>query len=115
MERRWEISSYSGGLHDSCLQKIRIWERESGALHSSSDSKEFMGSSLYRMPSGAKLVAAYDRKHENKQPLTVFFEKNGLERSSFSIDEPAEVIVKTLKWNCNSFLLLLLHATVMMP
>ena len=74
-------------------------------MHSSSESKEFMGSSLDRMPSGAKLAAAYDRKHENKQPVTVFFEKNGLERSSFSIDGPAEVIVKTSKWNCNSDIL----------
>jgi len=94
-----------GGLHDSCLQKIRIWERESGALHSSSESKKFMGSSLDWMPNGAKLVVAYDRRHENKPPLIVFFEKNGLERNSFSINEPAEVIVKALKWNCNSDIL----------
>lgn len=93
-----------GGLHDSGpLKKIRIWERESGILHSSSESKKFVGACVDWMPSGPKLVATYDRKHENKPPLIVFFEKNGLERNSFSIDEPA--VVNMLKWNCNSDLL----------
>lgn len=93
-----------GGPHDSSsLQKIRIWERESGTLHSSSESKKFMGASLDWMPSGAKLVAAYERKDDNKPPLIVFFEKNGLERNSFSIDEQVEV--NMLKWNCTSDLL----------
>ncbi|KAG1371672.1 Elongator complex protein 1 [Cocos nucifera] len=95
-----------GGVHDSSsLQKLRVWERESGMLHSASDSKSFMGKSLDWMPSGAKLAAVYDRRAENKCPLIVFFEKNGLERSSFFIDEPAETTIKILKWNCNSDLL----------
>ncbi|KAJ6833332.1 elongator complex protein 1 [Iris pallida] len=94
-----------GGLHDSSSQKLRIWERESGILHSSSESKTFMGAALDWMPSGAKLVSAYDRTHENKCPLIVFFEKNGLERSSFSMDGQVDAVIDILKWNCNSELL----------
>lgn len=93
------------GMHDSSLQNLKIWERESGLLHSSSQSKKFMGESLDWMPSGAKIVAACDRRDENKPPLIVFFEKNGLERNSFSIEGPAESIVNTLKWNSSSELL----------
>ncbi|XP_008810803.1 elongator complex protein 1 [Phoenix dactylifera] len=95
-----------GGVHDSSsLQKLRVWERESGMLHSASNSKTFMGKTLDWMPSGAKLAAVCDRRAENKCPLIVFFEKNGLERNSFSIDEPAETTIEILKWNCNSDLL----------
>lgn len=94
-----------GGVRDSSLQKLRVWERESGMLHSASDSKTFMGKSLDWMPSGAKLAAVCDRRAENKCPLIVFFEKNGLERNSFSIDEPVEATIEILKWNCNSDLL----------
>lgn len=93
------------GVNTSSLQKLRIWERESGTLHAASESKAFMWSSLDWMPSGAKIVAAYDRKDENKSPLVVFFEKNGLERSTLSIDEPMEATVDILKWNCVSDLL----------
>ncbi|WOL14885.1 hypothetical protein Cni_G23666 [Canna indica] len=92
-------------IYDSYLQKLRIWERESGVLHSSSELKNFMGTSLDWMPGGAKLATAYDRKSENKCPLIVLFEKNGLERNSFSIDEPVKATVEILKWNCNSDIL----------
>ncbi|GJN31741.1 hypothetical protein PR202_gb20177 [Eleusine coracana subsp. coracana] len=85
--------------------KLTIWERESGEVHSSSDTKTFMGTSLDWMPSGGKVATAHDRRTEGKCPLIVFFEKNGLERSNFSIDEPAEVVIQALKWNCNSELL----------
>lgn len=54
------------------------------------------------MPSGAKLVVAYDQTYENEPPQIVFFEKNGLERNFFSIDEPVGVRVDMLKCNCNS-------------
>lgn len=95
-----------GGIRDSSsLQKLRVWERESGMLHSASDSKTFMGKSLDWMPSGAKLAAVYDRRAENKCPLIAFFEKNGLERNSFAIDEPSKMTIELLKWNCNSDLL----------
>lgn len=85
--------------------KLTIWERESGKVHSSSDAKTFMGTSLDWMPSGAKVATIHDRRTEGKCPLIVFYEKNGLERSHFSIDEPAEVAIHALKWNCNSEIL----------
>ncbi|PUZ38019.1 hypothetical protein GQ55_9G163500 [Panicum hallii var. hallii] len=85
--------------------KLTIWERESGKVHSSSDAKTFMGALLDWMPSGAKVATAHDRRAEGKCPLIVFYEKNGLERSHFSIDEPAEVAIHALKWNCNSEIL----------
>ncbi|KAM0870604.1 hypothetical protein ACQ4PT_039858 [Festuca glaucescens] len=93
-----------GGL-DGSPKKLTVWERESGKVHSSSDVKNFMGQSLDWMPSGAKVATAHERKTEGKCPLIVFYETNGLERSCFSIDEPAEVVIQTLKWNCNSELL----------
>ncbi|KAM0853459.1 hypothetical protein ACQ4PT_051068 [Festuca glaucescens] len=93
-----------GGL-DGSPKKLTVWERESGKVHSSSDIKNFMGQSLDWMPSGAKVATAHERKTEGKCPLIVFYETNGLERSYFSIDEPAEVVIQTLKWNCNSELL----------
>ncbi|XP_040382002.1 elongator complex protein 1 isoform X2 [Oryza brachyantha] len=93
-----------GGLEGSS-QKLTIWDRESGNMHSSSDTKAFIGASLDWMPSGAKVATVHDRKAEGKSPLVVFYEKNGLERSHFSIDEPAEAVIQALKWNCNSELL----------
>ncbi|XP_019056092.1 PREDICTED: elongator complex protein 1-like [Nelumbo nucifera] len=85
--------------------KEKIWERDSGSLHAASELKPFMGVALDWMPSGAKIAAAYDRKAENKCPLVVFFERNGLERSSFSIGEPIDTTIEVLKWNCTSDLL----------
>ncbi|XP_042416430.1 elongator complex protein 1-like isoform X2 [Zingiber officinale] len=98
---------YSSSLQKNSfpLQKLNIWDRESGDLHSSSELKKFMGTSLDWMPSGAKVATVYDRKGENKCPLIVLFEKNGMERSSFSINETAEATIQILKWNCNSDLL----------
>ncbi|KAK1321359.1 Elongator complex protein 1 [Acorus calamus] len=91
------------GVNDvSHSQKIIIWERDSGSLHATSESKAFMPNSLDWMPSGAKVAVACDRKAEKKCPSIVFFEKNGLERSSFSIDESMETKVESLKWNCSS-------------
>ncbi|KAL6594102.1 hypothetical protein ACP70R_049003 [Stipagrostis hirtigluma subsp. patula] len=92
-----------GGCSDPT--KLIIWERESGKVHSSSDTKTFMGPSLDWMPSGAKVATAHDRRTEGKCPLIVFYEKNGLERSYFPVDEPAEAAIQGLKWNCNSELL----------
>lgn len=86
-------------------KKLKVWERDSGAIHSISESKAFMGGSLDWMPTGAKVAAVYDRKEESKCPSIVFFEKNGLERSSFSINEEPDVTIECLKWNCNSDLL----------
>ncbi|XP_058109769.1 elongator complex protein 1 isoform X2 [Magnolia sinica] len=99
------FATLSGVHNSSSLQKLRIWERESGTLHGASESKPFMGASLDWMPCGAKVAAAYDRKGEEKCPSIVFFERNGLERSSLSIDEPMEASVEILKWNCASDLL----------
>ncbi|KAL6980499.1 Elongator complex protein 1 [Sarracenia purpurea var. burkii] len=89
----------------SLHKKINVWERDSGALHSTSESKPFMGSVLEWMPSGAKIAAIYDRKTEKKCPSIVFFERNGLERSLFTVDGEMDSIIESLKWNCNSDLL----------
>ncbi|KAK9157223.1 hypothetical protein Scep_003797 [Stephania cephalantha] len=85
--------------------KIKIWERDSGALHASSELKAFVGTVMDWMPSGAKVAAVYDRKAEEKPPTIVFFEKNGLERNSFSVNGPVDGSVEMLKWNCSSDLL----------
>ncbi|CAK9163689.1 unnamed protein product [Ilex paraguariensis] len=80
--------------------------RDSGVLHAVSESRAFMGAILDWMPSGAKIAAAvYDQKEETKSASIVFFERNGLERSSFSVDEGIDASIETLKWNCNSDLL----------
>ncbi|KAL5199186.1 hypothetical protein ABZP36_002698 [Zizania latifolia] len=93
------------GGPDGSSQKLTIWERELGNMHSSLDTKAFIGASLDWMPSGAKVATTHDRKTEGKCPLIVFYEKNGLQRSYFCIDEPAEVVIQALKWSCNSELL----------
>ncbi|XP_051140318.1 elongator complex protein 1 isoform X2 [Andrographis paniculata] len=64
-----------------------------------------MGSVLDWAPSGAKIAVAYDQKEEIKCPSIVLFEKNGLERSSFSINEGIGVTLEFLKYNCTSDLL----------
>ncbi|GFS32050.1 IKI3 family protein [Actinidia rufa] len=52
----------------SLNNKIKVWERDSGALHSVSESKSFVGSVLEWMPSGAKIAAVYYWKAEKKCP-----------------------------------------------
>ncbi|KAJ8542217.1 hypothetical protein K7X08_017083 [Anisodus acutangulus] len=86
-------------------KQIKIWERDSGALHSVSKSNPFMGSTLDWMPSGAKIAAVYDRKEDRKCPSIVFFERNGLQRSSFCLNVETDATVELVKWNCNSDLL----------
>ncbi|KAL9224698.1 hypothetical protein vseg_000710 [Gypsophila vaccaria] len=90
------------------LRKIKVWERDSGSLHSSSDPKALNFQALDWMPSGAKIAAVLDRKNENRCPSITFFERNGLERSSFSINETSDAAVEVLKWNCSSDLLIIL-------
>ncbi|KAG9150192.1 hypothetical protein Leryth_009778, partial [Lithospermum erythrorhizon] len=87
------------------LKSLKVWERDSGALHSISEPKAFMGTVLDWMPSGAKLAAVLDRKEQMQSPAIVFIERNGLERSSFAINEEANAVIEILKWNCNSDLL----------
>lgn len=89
----------------SLLKRLKVWERHSGELHAVSESKSFMGSVVDWMPSGAKVAAVYDRKAQNECPAMVFYERNGLERSLFSINEQANATVEFLKWNCSSDLL----------
>lgn len=89
----------------SPLKRLKVWERDSGTLHTASESKPFMGSVLEWMPSGAKIAAVFDRKAENKCPSIVFFERNGLQRSLFSINEHMDATIELLKWNCSSDLL----------
>ncbi|XP_038688914.1 elongator complex protein 1 isoform X2 [Tripterygium wilfordii] len=100
------FSTLSGLCNPPSLHKrLKIWERESGALHATSDSKEFMGTLLDWMPSGAKIAAICDRKAENGCPSIAFFERNGLERSAFNINEQLNATVELLKWNGSSDLL----------
>ncbi|CAL0320659.1 unnamed protein product [Lupinus luteus] len=90
---------------DSLRKKIKVWERDSGVLFASSEPKDFSGAVLEWMPSGAKIAAVYDRKADNECPAIALFERNGLERSSFTINEGINAEVKVLKWNCSSDLL----------
>ncbi|KFK25593.1 hypothetical protein AALP_AA8G134800 [Arabis alpina] len=98
-----------GEVYESgCMyKKIKIWESDSGALQSSSETKDFMKGILEWMPSGAKIAAVYKRKSDDGCPSIAFFERNGLERSSFRIGEPGDATVscETLKWNSASDLL----------
>ncbi|VFQ63791.1 unnamed protein product [Cuscuta campestris] len=87
----------------SCLhKKLTVWERESGKQHSVSESNDFMGAAFDWMPSGPKIAAVCYRK---KYPSIVFFERNCLERNSFSLNEEIDVTVENLKWNLSSDLL----------
>ncbi|GMH11550.1 hypothetical protein Nepgr_013391 [Nepenthes gracilis] len=89
----------------STLLRLKVWERDSGVLHSASEPMALVAAALEWMPSGAKIATAYDKSDENKRPTIAFFERNGLERSSFSINEPVDSCIEILKWNCNSDLL----------
>jgi elongator complex protein 1 len=91
--------------NSSCMQKLMVWERDSGTLHSSSRPMAFMRGSIDWMPGGAKIASACDCKAQGKPPQVIFFERNSLERNSFSLDGPFEARVETIKWNCNSELL----------
>ncbi|KAK4758044.1 hypothetical protein SAY87_019345 [Trapa incisa] len=93
-------------IHSSSMRKrIKVWERDSGTLHATSESKALAGTVLEWMPTGAKIAAVFDRKMENKGPLIIFFERNGLERSSFAVNDQVNSKVEILKWNCSSDLL----------
>ncbi|KAH1140603.1 hypothetical protein GYH30_029474 [Glycine max] len=97
---------YFATMSDACgsgssLKKIKVWDRDSGDLLASSELRSFAGAVLEWMPSGAKIAAVCDGKDGNESPSVVFFERNGLERSRFSVDSK----VKLLKWNCSSDLL----------
>lgn len=89
----------------SLLKRIKVWERDSGVLHAASEPKLVTGPVLEWMPSGAKIAAVYDKRAENECPSIVFYERNGLERSLFSINEQVDATIKMLKWNCSSDLL----------
>ncbi|KAI0527653.1 hypothetical protein KFK09_003258 [Dendrobium nobile] len=91
-----------GGLHECSSKKLKIWERESGMLHSETEAKAFVGEALDWMPSGAKVATAYNCEI-GTNPIIVFFEKNGLERNSLCMDEPAKI--NLIRWNCSSDLL----------
>ncbi|KAI4370616.1 hypothetical protein MLD38_018951 [Melastoma candidum] len=67
-----------------------------------------MGSLLDWMPSGAKLAAVYPWVKETEGPSVVFYERNGLERSSFCINSQGDTVIDDLKWNCSSDLLAVL-------
>ncbi|XWS74993.1 hypothetical protein CRYUN_Cryun01aG0046900 [Craigia yunnanensis] len=89
----------------SLNKRLKVWEQNAEAVHASSEPKELMGSILEWMPSGAKIAVVCHRKAEVEGPSIVFYERNGLERSSFHIDEPIDATVELLKWNCSSDLL----------
>jgi elongator complex protein 1 len=86
----------------SSHKKIKIWERDTGSLHAVSESKSFLADLVEWMPSGAKIAAIYDTKNESKSSSVVFYERNGLERSSFTINEEKGSTVEIMKWNSNS-------------
>lgn len=90
---------------DSLLKEIKVWDRDSGVLLASSAPKSFAGAVLEWMPSGAKIAAVCDGNDGKECPSVVFFERNGLERSRFHVDEAIGGKVKFLKWNCSSDLL----------
>lgn len=90
---------------NSSHKKLKVWERDTGNLHSVSEPKAFMGEIVEWMPSGAKIATVCDQKEEGGCPSIVFFERNGLQRSSFSVNEGIDATIENLKWNCNSDLL----------
>ncbi|KAK2978096.1 hypothetical protein RJ640_009260 [Escallonia rubra] len=94
-------------VHDmsSSAKKLKVWERDTGEMHAASEPKPFMGDLLEWMPSGAKIAAVYDQKDKKKCPSIIFYETNGLERSSFSVNDGTDATIEVLKWNCTSDLL----------
>ncbi|XP_031373116.1 elongator complex protein 1 isoform X1 [Punica granatum] len=91
--------------NSSMHKRIKVWDRDSGTLLATSEAKPLVGTVLEWMPSGAKIAAVCERKMDGDSPLIIFFERNGLERSSFSINDQVDSKVQILKWNCSSDLL----------
>ncbi|KAH9326013.1 hypothetical protein KI387_006191, partial [Taxus chinensis] len=99
------FATLGGSSISEGLQRLRIWERESGTLYSCSEPKVFIEEAMDWMPSGAKVAAACNDSKYEKCPSVVFFERNSLERGSFDIYGPIEAKIEMLAWNCNSELL----------
>lgn len=98
------FATLSGPCEPHSLKKLKIWERESGTVHATAESSDFIGECLAWMPSGAKVAIAQDRKSESCLSI-VFFERNGLERSRFSTELVSGTVIEALRWNSDSNLL----------
>lgn len=83
-------------------KQVRIWERNTGTLHSCSKSFPSTSTVLDWIPSGARLASVCSQDSAEKVARIVFFERNGLERGFFDINGPADALIGCVKWNCNS-------------
>ncbi|CAM6119410.1 unnamed protein product [Calypogeia fissa] len=89
----------------SSTSSIKVWERDTGTLHSNGEPLSYLEPALSWSPSGACIATASNRADTREAPVVVLFERNGLKRGSFGILATPESKVLSLQWNSNSELL----------
>ncbi|KAL3695969.1 hypothetical protein R1sor_010045 [Riccia sorocarpa] len=87
---------------------LKVWERETGALHSCGEPIASLQPALSWSPNGSRIATAFSRADIEKPPMGLFFERNGLKRDSFEILAPQSARVESLVWNADSDLLAVL-------
>ncbi|MCO5551427.1 hypothetical protein L7F22_004930 [Adiantum nelumboides] len=96
------FATLGGSTRCGSAKELRIWERDTGALHSCSKELSIRSSGLDWIPNGSRLATAHFQDMALQPARIVFFERNGLERGSFDISGPVDATVGCLRWNCNS-------------
>lgn len=95
----------------SSTDKLKIWERDTGALHASGEKVPYVQTAMAWCPTGARIATSCITANSSSQPLIMFFEKNGLKRDKFQLEGPLDTHVGHLKWNSNSELLAMVVTT----
>ncbi|MCO5559919.1 hypothetical protein L7F22_013523 [Adiantum nelumboides] len=96
------FATLGGSTRCGSAKELRIWERNTGALHSCSKELSIHSSGLDWIPNGSRLATAHFQDMALQPARIVFFERNGLERGYFDISGPVDATVGCLRWNCNS-------------
>ncbi|XP_002991968.2 elongator complex protein 1 [Selaginella moellendorffii] len=77
---------------------VKIWERETGKLHSSCEAlPSTHRSSICWSPSGARIAASTSKA--DQAPSVTIFERNGLKKDYFQVTAPAGARVESLQWD----------------
>ncbi|KAI5075184.1 hypothetical protein GOP47_0009260 [Adiantum capillus-veneris] len=96
------FATLDGSTRCGTAKELRIWERDTGALHSCTKALSMRSSGLDWIPNGSRLATAYCQDMSQQPARVAFFERNGLERGYFDVSGPADASIGCLRWNCNS-------------
>lgn len=96
------FATLDGGTRFSSEKELRIWERDTGTLHSRSKTFPSTSLGLDWIPNGSRLASAQSQDSTAQASRIIFFERNGLERGSFDIKGAVDASIECIKWSCNS-------------